>query len=474
MAGPVDMVGFGSAAMGRGGGGVALVDGAQTAFRNPATLQDMEAAQLALGFGLIRTALDPVPGLWWDTNQDGWIDDQDSPLELDVEADPADAIWLALGRPVGGRFGLAFNMMVPVRRMLRIETFEPSLPSYFMLDNRMQRFDMALAFGWEQIPGISVGGGVEVIARARYSLDTTLSVQLRGAKKGDSELSALVTDIQLDPHTMVLDIVPGLAPTASLYWDVGTQIPALEGLALGACYRGSTGLPVDVKVDLQANIGVEELGELDPLGVVLLVPIRLDVFDHFVPARWSMGLSWSTPELLRVYGDLYHTIWAPMPLSVAHVVDTEVQSQLLQLPDGEVQDGNALEAHLRNTWSTRLGGEVNLRPVQVGGRAEALEFTLRAGFGTEPSPLVSQGSTTALLDAGRMILAGGAGLAHGDPLGLVAGPVAWNLHGQVQLLGKGELPVDTTTYRAGAPVDGGTIPVGGLLWTAGLQWSIDY
>ncbi len=473
-AGPVDLVGFGAPAIGRGGGGVALTDGAQTAFRNPATLQDMTASQLVLGVSLLRMQFEPVPSFWWDTNRDGFIDDSDDPLRVDVDPDPADAIWVALGRPIGSRFGIAFNAMIPVRRMLRIETFEPSLPNYFMLANRAQRFDMALSFGWEQLNGISVGGGVEVIARARYALTTTLDLSLRGAEEGDDELGALVTDIELDAHTMVLDLVPGLAPIASVHWDVGRLVPPLDGLSLGGAYRGSTGLPVDVTVDLQANVAAQDVGEAEDVGVSILVPIHLAVFDHYVPARWSMGVAWTQADLFRLYVDAYHTIWSPMPLSVAHVVDTEIQSQLLALPDPEVADGNQLQASLRNTWSTRLGGELQLPALSVGGRVEQVVFRLRAGGGWEPSPLVSQSATTALLDADRLILAGGAGIAHGDPFELVSGPVSWDLHGQVQLLGSGELPVDTTPYREGAPVYGGTIPIGGVVWATGLQWAIDY
>ena len=474
LAGPVDLVGFGSPSMARAGGGVALLDGAQGVFRNPALLQDMQASQLAVGGWLLRGNLDPVQEVWWDTNRDGLVDDSDSPLQVDVQPDPADAIGVALGRPIGERFGLAFAATLPVRRMLRIQTFEPSLPTYFFLDNRAQRFDMTLGFGWEQLPGLSVGGSVQVIARARFTLDTTLDVTLRGATEGDEELGALVSELTLDPHTMTLDIVPGLAPVAGLHWDVGELIPALDGLALAGNYRGSTGLPIDVDVDLQANLDLRDVGDLEPLGTTVLVPIHLAVFDHYLPARWTMGAGWTSPDRFRAFVDLFHTRYAPMQISVAHVVDTEVQSQLLQLPDPSVADGNPVTATLRNTWSTKAGGEVYLPRWEPGRGIGWLQGVVRGGFGYEPSPLVAQGSTSALLDADRLILAGGLGVAHGAPFGLIEGPVSWDAHVQVHMLGEGSLPVDTTTYRPGAPVDGGGVPIGGTLWSAGAQWSIDY
>ncbi|NOY26785.1 MAG: hypothetical protein GXP62_13010 [Oligoflexia bacterium] len=474
LAGPVDLIGFGSPAIGRGGGGVALVDGAQGVFRNPAGLADMPGAQAVLGAQLVRGRFDQVPDVWWDTNRDGLVTDADSPLQVNVQPDPADAIWLALGRPIGSRFGIALNATIPVQRVLRVQTFEPSLPNYAFLDNQAQRFDMALGFGWEQLPGLSVGLSVEVIARTRLTFDATLDVTLTGAGKDGQDLSALIGDLTLDPHAMTLDIVPGLAPVAAVYWDVGKLLPALDGLAIGTTYRGASGLPVDVGVDLQANFNIEDVGSLDPVGVTLVVPLNLSLYDHYVPARWAMGAAWSLPDRLRLYVDVNRTMLAAMPLSIAHTVNTEVQSQLLSLADPVVGDGNEVDVTLRNTWSTRGGAEISLPRWDLGGEIGWLQGVLRVGAGYQPTPLVSQGTDSAVLDADRLILAGGLGVAHGDPFGLIAGPISWDAHVQVQTLGRGTLPVDTTPYRPGAPVDQGGLPIGGKIWMAGLQCAINY
>ncbi len=474
LAGPVDLVGFGSPGMARAGGGVALVDGAQTAFLNPALLQDMESTQLMVGAFLLRGSMRPMPGVWWDTNRDGLIDDSDPPLSVEVDPDPADAISIALGRPIGGRFGLAFNATVPVRRLLRIQTFEPSLPVYPMLSNTAQRFDMALGFGWEQLPGLSIGGAVQVIARSRFSLTTTLDLHLRGAEEGDTGVEALISELSLDPHLMTVDIVPALAPMAALHWDVGRVAPALEGLALGATWRASTGVPVDVEVDLQANVQVEDVGELGPMGLTLLAPLRLVVFDHYLPEQWAFGAAYRREDRFVLFLDGRHTRFGPMQLSVAQVVDSEVRSQLLGDASVPIEDGNPAGGELRNTTSVRGGGELTLPRWEPGQGLGWLQGVVRLAAGYEPAALRAQGASTALLDADRLLLAGGLGVAHGDPFDLVAGPVRWDLHVQAQVLGEGQLAVDTTPYRAGAPVDGGSLPIGGTLWTAGLQTSIDY
>lgn len=474
LAGPVDLVGFGSPGAARVGGGVALPDGAQTVFLNPAMLPDLDGSQLSVGFALLRGQMRPMPAVWWDTNRDGQIDDLDPALEVQVDPDPADAVSVALGRSIGSRFGLAFAATLPVRRLLRIQTFEPSLPVYPMLTNTAQRFDMALGFGWEQLPGLSVGGAVQVIARARFSLTTTLDLQVRGAAEGDTGVETLISELSLDPHVMTVDIVPALAPMVALHWEVGELAPALDGLALGGTWRASTGVPVDVEVDLQANVQVEELGELDPLGLTLLAPLRLVIYDHYLPEQWTFGVAWRAPERFAVFLDGRHTRFAPMRLSVAQVVDSEVRSQLFGEESVPVGDGNPAGGELRNTTSVRGGGELHLPRWEPGGGVGWLQGVVRLAAGYEPAALASQGEGTSLLDADRLLLGGGLGVAHGDPFELVDGPVRWDLHVQAQVLGQGELAVDTTPYRPGAPVDGGSLPIGGTLWTAGVQTSIDY
>ena len=116
-----------------------------------------------------------------------------------------------------------------------------------------------------------------------------------------------------------------------------------------------------------------------------------------------------------------------------------------------------------------------LPEISVSSKAETLRIRLRGGGGLEPSPLVSQGGRTALIDSDRLVFACGLGLEHGDPFDLVAGPVRWDLHLGVQPLASGTLDVgDQTPYRPGAPVDGAAIAVGGRLLSAGAQWSVDF
>ena len=474
-AGPVDVFGFDARTMGRGGGGLALSDGPGDLFRNPSLLQRLPAPQVSFGYAMLRGGFDAPPPVYWDTNQDGRIDDTDDPLQVDLTLDRADGFMVGLARPVGKRFGIGLAAFLPLDRLLRIRTFEPSLPTWFLYENRLHRFELTAGFGWQQLPGISVGGAVEMLARTRFRITTTLEVRVRGAQGGDTGAGDLVEEMSLDTHAIEIDLVPNFAPVASLSWDVGELIPPLRGLQMGATYRGSTGLPVDVIIDLQGNVAIEDVGDLEPMVLTLIAPIQLDLYDHYVPERLTVGIAWDKRGPVRGYFDLERTWWNRMRLNVAQVSDGEVQSQVLKLSDTSIHDGNDYTAELGATTAFDLGAEVAMPELSLKGGFQFLRLSLRAGGGLHPSPLKSQGPTSSLLDADRLQTGVGLGIAHADPFHLVAGPLRWDLAFSWHQFASGALDVgDQTPYRAGAPLDGAPVPVGGHLLAAALQWSFEY
>jgi hypothetical protein len=472
-AGAVDTWGYGARSMAEGAVGVALADGPEATFLNPAALSRQPAQRLILGYALQRADFREVPPVIWDTNQDGLLTDTDDPLQVDVDPDRADGFHVALGRPVGKRFGISLAAFLPVDRLLRIRTTEPALPTYFMYDNRPHRYELSLGFGWQQLPGLSVGGAVEMLAQARYRIQVELDVPVTGAEEGD-QLGDLVGPLTLDVHEMVLDLAPSFAPVVGMHWDVGEAIPGLDGLMIGAVYRGSSGLPVDITVDLQGNIRVEDVGELEPVVVSLLVPISIDMFDHYVPERFSMGLGWQT-ERWELSAESSRTSWDRMRVNVSTVTGDDVQTEVLRLSEPTIGDGNGYQVTLRPTWSGRLGGGFDFRDIPLNDEWEVLSISLRAGALFEPSPLASQGTSSSFLDADRVGFTGGFGLQHGEPFGLVEGPIAWDAFIQLHMLASGALNVaQGASPRAGSPVGNAPIPVGGRLWAAGAQWSVDF
>jgi long-subunit fatty acid transport protein len=475
LAGSVDTYGFGAQSIGRGQGGIAIPDGALTAMRNPALLQDLEMAQAVIGYGVFRSSFDSVPPLYWDTNRDGRIDGSDNPLYVQPDAANADALTIAIGRHVGKRFGLAFNGLVPTDRLLRLRTIEPAMPNWIMYGNRSQRYEFALGFGLEAYKGVSIGAAVELIARARYRVNATLRAGVSGAQEGDESVADLVDTVELDIHDMTLDLVPAFVPVLGIHWDVGKLLPPLEGLAIGAVYRGESGLPIDVDIDIQVDASVSSMGELDPLLLSLALPIEVEIFDHYVPERWSWGLAYKYKDAARAYVDVHHYSWSRMRLNIAKLTSAEVRSEMLQLGDGSVSDGNAYTVRFRNTTEVHTGVEGWIPKIALKGPAEYVQFVARTGFGYAPSPLVTQGAATNFLDADRMLFAGGLGINHMDPFELVPGPVSWDLFITFHRLASGNMKQPGAgPDRPGSPVDGAAIPIGGHLWSTGVQWSVDF
>ena len=472
-AGAVDIWGFGARSMGQGVGGVALVDGPEGVLLNPAALTRLPAQRLFLGYAMQRADFRAVPDVLWDTNADGRLDGADPPLQVGIDPDRADGVQAALGRPIGDRFGLSLGAFLPVDRLLRIRTTDPALPTYFMYDNRPHRYELALGFGWEQLPGLSVGGSVEMLAQARYAIQVEMDVPVTGAQEGE-QLGDLVGPIGMDVHEMVLDLAPSFAPIAAIHWDVGEIAPRVDGLHLAAVYRGSSGLPVDITVDLQANVRVEDVGELEPVVVTLLAPISIDMFDHYVPERLTLGAGWEA-ERWEVYAETRRTSWDKMKVNVSQVRDGEITTQVLRLSDPTIHDRNGHAVSLRPTWALSTGAGLALPPVPLDNDWGQLAIELRGGFLYEPSPLVSQAASSTFLDADRIGFTGGLGLEHGEPFGLVGGPIAWDLFFQYHLLASGTLQLDGgSPPRAGSPIDGAPVPIGGHLLAAGAQWSVDF
>lgn len=474
LAGPVDLWGFGADHMGRGGGGVALVDRPAGLFLNPAGLIHMEGPELAIGYAVQRTALRPLPAVHWDTNRDGRITDEDAPLSVQPGQLRADAVQTSLGRPVGERFAVGIAFLVPVDRLLRIHTFEPALPHYLQYEDSPHRFELTAGFAWRQLPGVTVGGAVQMLSQSRFLVDTTLTAPVGLADEGDEELGDLVGPVTLDLHEMTLDLAPALIPVVSLDWEVGELIPALDGLIVAAAYRGSAGLPVDVQVDLQADFEVQETESLGPLVFSAIAPIQMDLYDHHVPERWSFGVAWRG-ERLRLFADAHRVAWHKARLNIATVTGGGVYSQVIALNDPEWVDGNPYAVELSPTWNLGGGGEWHGRDLPLPTKAEFLRVVGRAGLGYAPTPLVRQGADTALLDADRLTVAAGLGFVHGDPLELVEGPLTVEVWGQVHPIARGTLQLpETDPPRPGAPIDGAPLPIGGALWALGGQWMVGF
>jgi hypothetical protein len=475
----MEFFGFGGRPMGRAGAGLALSEGTESVLSDPAALPGITHPELSVGFLLADTAFAQFGDLWWDSNQDGRIDETDPGLDAGPDYDAVHGVMLGATRPLGKRAAMGIALFIPKERLLRLQTFDPSIPTYFLYANRTQRYELGAGIAVRPIAGISAGLGVQMVPRARYSIDGTLNIGVSGATAEDSEASDVVA-LGMDVHEMSLDLVPGFSPNVSLQWQAGQAIPALEGLSVAAAWRGEAGLPVDVDINLQVNTTASDIGSVEAITLPVALAMQLGVFDHYVPSELNFGASYTFKQRLTVSADLRRTAWDQMQLSIARVTHSSVQGAAVDFGEDPIEDGNPYTVQLAATWAPRIGADVHLPPIHTRTRLQDLKLTARAGVGFEPSPLVAQSAQSALLDSDRLILAIGAGLAHSDPFRNPAHPEAarpMRVDGffQYHLLATGEYDRPAPDVpTAGYTVDGAPIPVGGHLLAAGLQWSFEY
>jgi len=473
LAGPVEQIGFGASSMGRGSGGLGLAEEVTDIFLNPAGMVRLDGNEVVTGFGIYRMRFEEIPDLAWDTNRDGLINEFDSPLEFSTDYGRADGFSFGLGRAIGERFGLAIAGSFPLDRIIRIRSVDPSLPSWFMYEYRPHRFELTVGFGWEQLPGVYIGGAVEVLAKAHYDMTLTVDATV-GLPREDQGLESLAKDIQVDIHEMNLEMTSSFAPTMAFFWEMGEIIPSMEGWNLGATYRGASGLPVDVDVDIQGNITLEETEALEAMTFAVLLPLEISFLDHYLPSRIAAGLAYERPGRGRLYLDLLRTGWAAATISFAELKEGSIQAPLIGL-DQEIEDANdPSSVVLQNTFGLRLGGELELPSWKGPGNFGQVKTVARAGGGYESSALEAQGTSTRLLDSDRIWFATGAGFQHHSPFGIVPGPLAWNAYMEYHILAPGSLELEESTAVAGLPLDGSDIPIGGYLLAAGIQWSFEY
>ena len=458
--------------MGRAAGGVSLSGDAGSALLNPAALAGQERSEFLLGYSLVRFDFDPLPDVYWDTNRDGLVDNTDAPLQIGGN-DPGDGSMLGIRRAIGPRFGVGLSLFAPTGRLLRLQTIEPRLPTYFMYQNRTQRYAMAMGFGAQPLTSLYIGAGLRMLSRSTLYASFTVDANVDGSP--DSANAADVISATIDVHDMTFDLKPGFVPVAGLQWKLGELSPRLDGLALGVVWRGEGGVPVDVILDAQLNTRTEDLGDLEPLVVATVANASLSVFDHYVPQQVQVGASYSSGDVFHIYVDAHHTRWAVMELAYSKLLGASLDAALIDLSEVDVQNGLVPNVQFQNTWAIRTGTELVLPPFDLPGRGGWIRPTFRGGFGYEPSPLVAQSADTALLDADRLIFGVGLGVEHGALWDVAEGPVAWDAFFQYHSLASGTLERPATDQpRKGYPVDGAALPIGGRFYTAGMQWSVEY
>ena len=469
----VDVFGMGARWQGAGGGGVAVVEDGTAAYLNPAGLSRIRRPTAGLGVQAAFPKFRSIPNLYWDTNRDGVIDERDPELKYSPQPDNTSAMQLHVGRHVGGKFGLGLAMSLPTSNLIRFQTFEPELPSYIMWENRLERFMIAAGIGGEVLPGLSVGAAVETLAGGQIDIALTLDARVTGPSEGDEGVEDLISDVIIDVHEVTLAVIPRFAPIVGLQFDVGRVAPPLDGHVIGAMYHGSVGIAFNADIDLQANANIQDVGDLEPYITSILLASNVNVFDHYVPQRVQFGLAYRRADTLTLYGDGKWTDWSQMQLNVAQLDSAALTSPLLNIDD-VIRDGNQYQVILKPVWSVRMGADLQLPQWDIDTDLRYVRLRLRGGFAVEPTPLVDQGSSSALLDADRTLFTLGTGVEVWDPFALTDGPVRLDAFWQFHTLRSTTLPRSSESPQAGYPTTGLGIPLGGTIMVFGGEWSFEY
>lgn len=476
----MDTFGPGAASASMGGGGTPFHRDAAGVFLNPADVVTIPTInETLLGYQLVRTEFQPFPDLWWDVNQDGLVNEDDPPLQIQPDYEPGDGLLFATEHRFGRRVAIGGALFLPHDRILSLYTFEASQPNYFMYDSRLKFYAVVLAGAVQPVRGVSLGVGVRMIPYARIDITATIDATVTTADEDDEDALDLMTDLEADIQTMQLRLVPTFAPFVGFRWDVGEVVPQLDGVFVAGTWRGTTGLPVEVDVDLQADVHADDLGDLGDVVIPISGDVLITMYDHYLPEQWVVGLGVESFPFLNAYVDLRFTRWSGMNMNVAQVATAELGTPLWKLGEGVIRDGNPYVVEFRDTWSFRAGGEFKPFRADLPGRMDYVHPRLRIGAGLEPYALVSQTSQTAFLDSDRLILSGGAGMEHKDPFrGRVV--MNWDLFYQHQVVWRDTYLRDMPdTPTAGYPREAdaygqAAIPIGGKVWTGGLQLDVRY
>jgi long-subunit fatty acid transport protein len=470
---PAEFYGFGGESIGQAGGGVASVNDTSAAFLNPAGLSHLNHPELLFGGSFVRFSTPAIPGLYWDTNRDGLISDADAALEVDTTPDAADGAMMGFSTPILDRYHIGGALFLPTAHLTRFQTFDPAIPTYFMMENRLHRYAMALAGSVELPKGVSIGGGARMLIRAPLSLSFTLSTAIsgEGAANGDEDF----VSAEIDVHAIDLRIEADMVPTFGIQWDVGEALPSLKGLRLGASGRGEASMDIDVFMDGQINAKLVDSGDLEATTLALVYASKVHVLDHFLPAQLQAGAAYSPADALDIFVDGQFTHWSGMQLNIAQISEAILEATLADLSASSISDGNQLDVSFRDTLALKIGMSLRLPEWRLGKRLGRIQLTPRGGFGYEPSPLVSQSSESALLDSDRLIFALGLGSLHHFQAFGDARRMEWDLFVQMHKLANGSLPrPESEDPKPGYPVDGGSVPIGGGVTIAGIQTRYQY
>ena len=452
-ASPIDIFGFGAknSSMGNTGTGTR---GMEALSLNPAGIDG--AQSVLLGYSFLRTNFVAVPSVAWDSNQDGTINELDTRLQPEVNYTPIDGMTLGIIQPMMKNLTFGLNAYFPSARLLRLNTYDSSLPSYFLYRSSLQRYGLIAGLGATVMEGLYVGIGVDLLYTARFTLVGTL----RGSV-ANSEEEEPTTNTVVDLHETSLEASPAGAYIFGVQWDV----PYIKDLRLGLAYRTAHSNPMEVQLDLQVDGSLTGMDDLNDQNLSIVAPVSLSLLDFYKPAELRLGFSWRGFAQLSLTGDILWTQWSKAFLNTIQVSQGELLIPMLYEDPIAVEDGNPYELVLRDVWSCRLGSSWSWTMLNA-------DWEIHGGVAYTTSALERYGRNMTPLEAPRLLLS--SGLTVGTTSPILQKPMFISMFGQWQRLSSGYVDVAYDSPQTLGSPEGTQVPFGGDLIGLGVQTNVQY
>jgi len=478
-----DIMGIGAAAMGRGGGGVAIADDVFSLYYNPAGMAQMERGAFAFGAHGGHMRLRGFPDIAWDSNNDGVVN-TDNPYDRwrvsEYDYDDPSGFHVGLVKSYTKWLRLGICLTLPWKRIITVQQEDPYLPYYVRWKNRPQRLSLYAGLSLQPIDGLAIGASVAILARCKlvldFQIDATITDEQLSSDDPDEPLSL---DLNVNPQYIELDIRPAFAPIVGLYLDMKVIHRRLAGWTWGFVYRH----PIDLLIEptiLGLNLygRAEELGSLQQIIIPLQAQIFFSIIDYFTPRQIAIGTAYRH-ERFALYTDLTWNQWSKAHPSVGHidVDETEVKIGLVDL-DPSVSNARTIEPlDWRDTWVFRVGCEITPPETPVNNKFKHVGFVFRGGYAYDPTWVPEQTGLTNFMDSDHHVASFGAGIRVGDPFDVIEGPISLDAFLQLQKM------VERTHTKspdviedgipAGYPADG-EITVDGIVVAAGATLTFNY
>lgn len=447
-----DSYGVSSRAAAMGNAGSATVEGGLAAYYNPAAVW---ATNRMFSLGVVA-----AEASFTDSTDVVVTYVEGDPVIGDVSSATETAAGFFLGShvPFGKRVTLGLLVYHPFQRTLRVQSQDPFIPTYALYDNRQQRFTLNAALGVHAGRGLRLGAGTSILAFSHFAQKFNLPA-------GQEDENATV-------GFLGLDIVPRATPTAGVRWDLGELRDSLDGVTVGATFRGPLSLPVDIDFGNSADV-VVGAGPSFSFRTRVVLAGTIELVEHYTPLQVALAGAWDREASPFAFvGEVTFMQWSAY--EGPYVIPTFDPLVLPPLGELEINWRTPPPAAFRDTLVLRGGAEWRHQ-------GERSRIALRVGYGYEPTPVPEQTRETNILDSNKHVLTAGFGVTFPAPFSMSERPFTFDLHAQYHALSRQtfvkDVQYDCGSARDAPPVGypcDGEITVGGTIYSGGAALTMEF